>query len=166
MNDQTKTINTEDNLEANEFKEFKLTSPSFENEGLIPVRHTCDDQNTNPPLQIHNTPEGTQALVLLMEDHDAPNGTFDHWITFNLPANTTEIHDGHEPGGISGKGTSGNLDYFGPCPPDGQHEYVFTLFALSEKLDLEEGASKEEIQEAMQEKILAQTTLTGTYARN
>jgi Raf kinase inhibitor-like YbhB/YbcL family protein len=153
-------------MEENANTEFKITSPSFENGGLIPVKHTCDDQNTNPPLKIENTPEGTESIVLLMEDHDSPSGTWDHWITFNLPPNTTEILDGYEPGGISGKGTSGNLDYFGPCPPDGEHEYIFTVFALNSKLDLEEGVSKDEIMKEMEGKIISQAVLKGLYSRS
>jgi Raf kinase inhibitor-like YbhB/YbcL family protein len=160
-----KTEEQDSQKNSSEQSEFKLTSSAFEDGGKIPVRHTCDDQNTNPPIQIHNVPEGTKSLVLLMEDHDAPAGTWDHWITFNLPPDTKEIHDGHEPGGISGKGTSGNLDYFGPCPPDGEHEYVFTVYALDSMLDLEEGASKDQIKEALAGKLIAEATLKGTYSR-
>ena len=146
--------------------EFKLTSPVFEDGGAMPVRHTCDDKNTNPPLEISGTPENTQSIVLTMEDHDAPIGTWDHWITFNLPPTTVEIPEGHEPGGVSGKGTSGNLDYFGPCPPDGEHTYVFSAYALDSMIDLSEGVTKDEVKEAIEGHVLAKATLTGTYSRS
>lgn len=155
-----------DMIENQKTSEFKITSPAFENGEQIPIRHTCDDKNTNPPLIIDGVPDGTKSLVLIMEDLNSPAGKWCHWITFNLPPTTTEIPEGYEPGGISGKGSSGNLDYFGPCPPDGEHTYVITVYALNEMLDLPEGASKEEITKAMSEKIIAEALLSGRYVRN
>lgn len=161
---------TENNSEETKTVEtgavFQITSTAFQNGEQIPIRHTCDDKNTNPPLKIDGVPESARSLVLVMDDLDAPAGEYHHWITFNLPPTTTEIPEGYEPGGISGKGTSGNLDYFGPCPPDGEHTYVFKVYALDQMLDLEEGASYDQVMEAMVGKILAEAVLSGRYVRN
>lgn len=142
-----------------------LSSPAFKDGERMPVRHTCDDTNINPHLDIDGVPPSAKSLVLLMEDPDAPSGTWHHWICFNLPPTTREIPEGYEPGGISGKGTAGNLDYFGPCPPDGEHRYVFRVFALDTMLDLKAGASRAEVDEAMIGHVLDKASLTGIYSR-
>lgn len=145
---------------------MELTSPHFENSGKIPAKYTCDGENINPALDISGVPEEAKSLVLIMDDPDAPMGTWDHWITFNIPPNTSRIEEGFEPGGISGKGTSGNLEYSGPCPPDGEHNYIFKLYALNTILDLEEGVSKEKVIDSMKGQIVAEATLTGSYSRS
>jgi Raf kinase inhibitor-like YbhB/YbcL family protein len=147
---------------------MKLSSPAFENGGKIPARHTCNGDNINPPLKISDVPPAAKSLALIMEDPDVPkklraDGMWDHWIVFNIPADADEIREGHEPEGIHGQGTGGNLEYFGPCPPDREHRYFFRLFALDTKLDLKEGSKKTEVQKAMEGHVLETADLMGLY---
>jgi len=103
-----------------------------------------------------------------MDDPDAikPAGkVWDHWVIFNMPPDTTEILEGTEPQGIHGIGTSGNLKYHGPCPPDGEHRYFFKLYALDMMLDLAEGVTKSEVENATQGHVIEQTELVGRYNR-
>lgn len=142
-----------------------LFSSDFQNLELIPVQFTCDGDNINPNLEISGVDENAQSLVLIMDDPDAPNGTWDHWIKFNIPVDTKNINSGEELQGVSGKGTGGNLDYSGPCPPDGKHNYIFKLYTLDIELILSEGSSKTEVEEAMEGHILQQVELAGVYER-
>lgn len=147
---------------------MRLTSPVFANNQSMSSKYTCDGSDTNPPLQISDVPAEAKTLVLIMDDPDAmkPAGkVWDHWIVWNIPPNTTDIPEGQEPRGVHGLGTSSNLDYHGPCPPDGEHRYFFKLYALDRELDLYEGASKEDVEEAMDGHIIEQTELIGLYNR-
>ncbi len=149
---------------------MKLTSSAFEHEGKIPSDYTCDGENRNPPLTISEVPPGTQSLVLIMDDPDVPkhlreDGMWDHWVVFNMPPDLREIKEGEEPRGTHGIGTGGNTEYFGPCPPDREHRYFFKLYALDTKLDLEEKATKLQVERAMEDHILDQSELMGRYAR-
>lgn len=147
-----------------------LTSSAFEHNGAIPPKYTCDGENLNPPLSISGVPDEAQSLVLIMDDPDVPDSVdvdvWDHWIVFNMPAKDTDIPEGVEPEGVHGIGTSENKDYYGPCPPDGEHRYMFTLSALDTELDLEEGATKKEVREAMREHIIEEVQLIGLYDRS
>lgn len=147
--------------------ELKLTSSAFEDQAYIPARYTCEGDDINPSLYIENVPGGTKSLALVVDDPDAPAGVWDHWIVWNIPAETTQIPEGTVPeGALQGTNDSGNLDYGGPCPPAGSpHRYQFKLYALDTKLDLTEGASKDQLEQAMTGHILAQTQLTGLYQR-
>ena len=147
---------------------MKLSSPVFEHGGKIPPKYTCNGENINPPLTISGVPSGAESLVLIMEDPDVPrnlraDGMWDHWIVFNIPPDTLEIPEGKEPQGIHGRGTGGNFDYMGPCPPDREHRYFFKLFALDGKLDLAKGAGKGEVEKAMEGRILEKFELMGLY---
>jgi Raf kinase inhibitor-like YbhB/YbcL family protein len=147
---------------------MKLTSSVFVNNQSMDSKHTCDGVDTNPPLQISDVPTEAISLVLIMDDPDAmkPAGkVWDHWIVWNVPPNTTDIPEGQEPSGVHGLGTSNNLDYHGPCPPDGEHRYFFKLYALDKELKLKEGVSKVEVEQAMEGHILEQTELVGLYSR-
>tara|TARA_Y100000310_G_C20588826_1_gene766881 strand:+ start:383 stop:901 length:519 start_codon:yes stop_codon:yes gene_type:complete len=151
-----------------EVEEMKLSSSAFEDNGNIPSKHTCDGEDISPQLSIEEIPEGAKSLVLIMDDPDAvkPAGkVWDHWIIFNIPPETKEVSEGQEPQGTHGIGTSGNKKYHGPCPPDGEHSYFFKLYALDVELSLEEGATKPEIEKAMEWHILEQTELIGKYKR-
>jgi len=145
---------------------LKLTSASFKNNGKIPSRHTCDGEGISPELSINGADEKARSFVLIMDDPDAPSGTWDHWVKFNIATSTTQIKEGEEPSGISGVGTSGNKDYFGPCPPDKEHRYFFKLYSLDTELELFEGATKKEVEDAMEGHILEQTELIGLYERS
>ena len=105
---------------------MKLTSTAFEHQGKIPSKYTCDGANISPPLRLSDVPAQAKSLVLIMDDPDVPkrlrkDGMWDHWVVFNIPASLTEIKEGEEPEGTHGIGTSNNLDYYGPCPPDREH---------------------------------------------
>ena len=145
---------------------LKLTSTSFKHNTKIPSRYTCDGEGISPELSISGIDEKAKSLVLIMDDPDAPSGTWDHWVKFNISTSTTQIKEGEEPDGVSGVGTSGNTDYFGPCPPDRQHRYFFKLFSLDTELELESGASKKQVEEAMEGHILQETKLIGLYERS
>ena len=145
---------------------LKLTSSSFKHNGEIPPKYTCDGEGVSPALFISEVDPNAKSLVLIMDDPDAPTGTWDHWIKFNISTSTTEIKEGEEPDGVSGVGTSGNRDYHGPCPPDRQHRYFFKLFSLDTELELPEGATKKHVEEAMEGHILQETKLIGLYERN
>ena len=145
---------------------MKLSSQDFVENGMIPSVHTCDGDDVAPTLLISDVPSGTKSLVLIMDDPDAvkPAGkVWDHWIVWNIPHGTTRI-DG-EPSGVHGKGTSGNLNYHGPCPPDREHRYYFKLYALDTMLNLPEGSTKKQVEDAMKGRVLAETTLVGRYER-
>ena len=144
---------------------MELRSPAFSNGEYIPAKYTCDGENISPPLKIHNVPAGTEALVLVMDDPDAPMGTFDHWLAWNIPGQIIEIKEGVEPAGIPGMTDFGRPGYGGPCPPSGTHTYQFRLYALSKKLDLPRGTDKQELEAAMEGYIVSQALLKGKYQR-
>ena len=151
---------------------MKLTSPAFGHNGKIPSKYTCDGAGISPPLKISDVPANAKALVFIMDDPDIPAFVkekfkiemWDHWILFNIPIGTKEIQEGKSVG-TKGKGTYPHLNYGGPCPPDKEHRYFFKLYALDVKLDLPEGATKAQVEKAMQGHILAKTELVGRYER-
>jgi Raf kinase inhibitor-like YbhB/YbcL family protein len=148
-----------------------ITSPAFQQGMPIPSQYTCDGSNAHPPLIFSDVPQHAQSLVLIMDDPDVPknirpDGMWDHWIVFNMPAHTREIAEGARANGVYGKNTGGKNEYGGPCPPDREHRYFFKLYALDTLLNVAEGASKKEVEQAMQGHILAQAELMGTYDRS
>ncbi len=153
---------------------FTLTSPAFADNASIPPRFTCDgDRSVSPALSIGGVPEGTKSLALIMDDPDVPkvlraDGVFDHWVLFNIPADTREISEGGSVG-VAGANSAGKNAYAGPCPPPqyepSEHRYVFKLYALDSELPLPAGASKADVEKAMEGHILAQTQLVGRYKR-
>lgn len=145
---------------------LSLTSPAFSHEGKIPARYTCEEEDCVPPLEISGAPEGTASFVLLVTDPDAPSGTWDHWVVFNIPPDYLKVEEEREEIGVSGKNSWGKLGYGGPCPPDGEHRYFFTLYALSAVLNLPEGSSREEVEAAMKDRVLEQAVLMGTYRKS
>ncbi len=149
---------------------MKLTSSVFKNGGLIPSEFTCDGPNICPPLAIDDVPAEAKSLVLIMDDPDVPknlrpDGMWDHWVVFNIPPHLRKIKKGIEPEGTHGKGTGGNQNYYGPCPPDREHRYFFKLYALNTKLDLPAGSTKKQVEEAMAGHIITHTELMGRYER-
>jgi Raf kinase inhibitor-like YbhB/YbcL family protein len=146
--------------------EFSITSSAFADNASIPPEYTADGRNVNPPLAIGGVPEGTVSLALIMDDPDAPRGTWDHWIMWNIPPNTAAIPADSVPAGaIQGANGWGRRDYGGPSPPSGTHRYFFKLYALDSALELKPGANKAELERAMEGHIIAQTTLVGLYSR-
>lgn len=149
---------------------LSLVSASFTEGGVIPLKHTCDGANINPPLIISGVPKEAKSLALIMDDPDVPkdrrpDGLFVHWVRFNIPSDTMGITEGEEPAGIAGAGTSGDKVYRGPCPPDREHRYFFKLYALDTELTLPEGSTKEEVEAAMEGHIMARGELMGRYDR-
>lgn len=144
-----------------------IKSPAFKDQEYIPSKYTCQGQNINPHLIFENIPEGTKSLVLIIDDPDAPVGTWNHWIVFNIPAKTKEIKENQTPKGSTlGINSANNLEYGGPCPPPGKpHRYLFKLYALDTVLNLKQGARKKDVEKAMQGHILDQTRLVGLYKR-
>ena len=145
---------------------MKLTGSAFVDGGNIPSKYTCDGKNISPPLQISDVPEEAEALVLIMDDPDAPMGTFVHWVVWNIPKDTGNIPEGTEPGGVQGITDFGKTGYGGPCPPSGTHSYRFRLYALNKKLDLKEKAGKKDVEIAMEGYIIESVLLTGRYKRS
>lgn len=149
-------------------KRMQLTSTAFRNMQPIPGDNTCDGKNISPPLAWTGAPAGVQSFALIVDDPDAPNGVWTHWVVFDLPQDTSELP---EDAAISGNARQGLNDfkrasYGGPCPPSGKaHRYVFKLYALDTTLGLKTGASKKEVEAAMAKHILAQGQLVGTYQR-
>ncbi len=142
-----------------------LASPAFLEKEEIPPVYTCEGDNISPPLTISGVTEEGRSMVLIMDDPDAPTGVFDHWVVFDIPTGTTEIPEGQEPSGTLGVGTSGQLGYFGPCPPGERHRYVFTLYVLDRALDLPEGSTKEEVLEEMTGSVIQKAQLTAYFER-
>ena len=150
---------------------IQLASSAFENKGVIPKKYTCDGEEVSPPLSWSQAPKNTVTFALIVDDPDAPRGTFVHWLLYDLPGTITELPEGIpnnqalEGGGIQGKNSAGGIGYTGPCPPKGTHRYFFKLYALDAELGLDPGANEQELQEAMQGHILAQGELMGTYTK-
>jgi len=139
----------------------------FENGDNIPAKYTCDGDDLNPALFIESPPAETKSFVLIVDDPDAPGRTFLHWTIWNIPPETREIKSGVLPNGATeGITDFGQTGYGGPCPPSGTHRYFFRLYALNELLDLPEGATLGELQDAMDGKILSVAEFMGEYARS
>lgn len=146
--------------------EMKLTSPAFNNGTQIPSKYTCDGGNMNPHLVIHGVPPQAKSLALIVEDPDAPNGLWVHWVMWNIPPETTEIKEHSAPfGAEQGLNTRGQQGYDGPCPPSGSHRYFFRLFALDIRPKLPSDADKDMLEDVMAQHILATAELMGTYMR-
>ncbi len=151
---------------------FTLTSPMFADGRAIISQYTCDGPNMSPPLTWAGVPEGVKGFALTMDDPDAPGEVFDHWVLYNIPADRTDLPQNVAKTetvagiGVQGKNSFGTLDYSGPCPPAGApHRYRFHLYALDERLFLQRGASKADLEGAIAGHILAQAELIGSYQR-
>ncbi len=156
---------------------FELSSPAFGEQGIIPAKYTCDgNRELSPPLLISGVPDGTETLVLIMDDPDIPLfakearaiEAFDHWVLYNIPVDTKEIPEGTAPG-VSGLNTTGNTGYVGPCPPPQyepkEHRYMFVLYALSERLEFASPPTKQQVLDALKPITLATAKLKGRYSR-
>jgi Raf kinase inhibitor-like YbhB/YbcL family protein len=145
-------------------KPFTLTSTAFADGGTIPVEFTCKGEGKSPELSWKNAPSGTKQFALIVQDPDAPIGTFVHWVVAGMPARTRSIPENSEPadafGGVNGTGRPG---WTPPCPPSGVHRYIFTLYALAKKVSLPPGANATTLRAAIKGKVLAHTQLLGRY---
>ncbi len=141
-----------------------VTSPAFESNGDIPPKYTCDGEDMNPAVRIGNIPAGTKSVALVMDDPDAPMGTWDHWIFWDMdPAEN--IDENIEPKAVQGRNSWGRNSYGGPCPPSGSHRYFFKVYALDTMLHLDRDSGKRQLQKAMTGHILDQGELVGRYSR-
>lgn len=152
---------------------LELTSPDFRHGEPIPEGNTCDGADRSPALAWTGVPVETRSFALICDDPDAPRGTWQHWLLYNLPAQACELEAGVPPdpelpsGARHGTTDFGRVGYGGPCPPPGKpHRYFFRLHALDISLNLPPGVSREELDQAMSGHVLAVGTLMGTYQRH
>jgi len=145
-------------------KELTITSPAFKHNQPIPPKYTCDGQDVNPPLNIEGIPANTKSLALIVDDPDAPMGTWDHWIVWNILPTTTTIKENTIPG-EEGLNDFRKHNYGGPCPPSGTHRYYFKVYALDTKLTLNQNSKKGDLEKEMKAHILAKGELIGLYSR-
>jgi Raf kinase inhibitor-like YbhB/YbcL family protein len=152
--------------EERRMSDLSISSAAFSHNGMIPPKYTCDGANVNPPLSFANVPEKTRSLALIVDDPDAPAGTWVHWVVWNIAAGAREIPENSVPqGAIQGTTDFRNQKYGGPCPPSGTHRYFFKLYALDAPLPLKAGATKAQAEQAMKGHILSQGELIGLYRR-
>ncbi|MCZ6539149.1 MAG: YbhB/YbcL family Raf kinase inhibitor-like protein [Chloroflexi bacterium] len=151
---------------------IEISSPAFGSGDSIPVEFTCDGDDLSPPLRWSKPPAGTRALVVVVDDPDAPGRIFRHWSVYNIPSGTRSLKESRpttsrlENTTLQGKNDFGGVGYGGPCPPRGQeHEYVFFIYALSEPLDLEAEASPAEVAAAIRGRVLGAGSFSGMYVR-
>ena len=147
---------------------ISLASPAFAAGGRIPTKYACDGDDVSPPLSWSGVPAGAVELALTLEDPDAPNGTFVHWVLWGVDPRRPGLDEGAVPAGARQGRTSagGQTEYVGPCPPEGStHHYVFTLYVLDRRLDLPAGAPIGDLRAAMKGKVRGQGRLTATYGR-
>src|SRR5437773_2141413 len=145
---------------------MKITSPAFQQGGNIPSKFSCDGGNTNPPLQLSDVPSEAKSLVLIVDDSDAPGGSFTHWAVWNISPETTAIAEGSTPKGVQGTNDFGKSGYGAPCPPSGAHRYYFKIFALDRQLDLSSGARRGQLDAAMKGHVVGQAELMGKYSKH
>lgn len=150
---------------------FMLESSAFTQGRPIPRNCTCDGQDISPPLGWSEPPRNTQSFALIVDDPDAPMGTFVHWVLYNIPATARSLAQGIPAAGRlpdgsrHGRNSWHQAGYGGPCPPGGTHRYFFRLYALDTVLNLAAGATKEQVLAAMRGHVLAEAELMGTYHR-
>jgi Raf kinase inhibitor-like YbhB/YbcL family protein len=151
---------------------FTLKATAFPNGGVIPKKYTCDGANLSPALSWDDAPAGTQSLALIVDDPDAPMGTWTHWLIWNIPAKATLLPEDTpkmnllDNGARQGGNDFKRIGYGGPCPPPGKpHRYFFKLYALDARLEVKAGAVRSELEPALQPHILAQAQWMGTYGR-
>lgn len=150
---------------------FQLSSPAFEHKGRIPQKYTCKGEDVSPPLEWKDSPSGVISYALIMDDPDAPVGTWVHWVIYNIPGTTTSLSEGIEGGtkvangSLQGKSSWGRSQYNGPCPPVGEHRYFFKLYALDVNLNLDGDVTKADLIHAIQGHTLGYAELMGVFSK-
>ena len=164
---------SKENRQASEYGNLNIISSAFAHNESIPAYYTCDGEDLSPPLAWSGVPQGTQSFTLIVDDPDAPDPKapkviWVHWVLYNIPSATTALSEAiTELPGSTREGLNDwkRTGYNGPCPPVGRHRYFHKLYALDVVLPEMEGATKAQVEDAMQGHILAQTELIGTYQR-
>lgn len=144
---------------------MNISSSAFANQQNIPDTYTCREKGINPPLQFFDIPQNAKSLVLIMDDSDAPIGTFVHWVVYNMPVTVDKIAENSKPTGTEGKNGAGQTAYTGPCPPSGTHHYYFKLYALDTQLQFLDTPDKKAVEDAMQGHVIDQAQLIGLYSK-
>ena len=150
---------------------MQMASKAFQDGAAIPQKYTCEGEDISPALEWTSVPDEAMTLALISDDPDAPDGTWVHWVLYNVPAHILEIaenlpREGQLENGImQGQNDFKNIGYGGPCPPSGTHRYVFKLFALDKELELQPGATKRQLLQAMEGHILDRAQFMGTYSK-
>jgi Raf kinase inhibitor-like YbhB/YbcL family protein len=150
---------------------MEIKSSAFKSGAKIPAKYTCDGVDVSPPLAWGKLPAGTQYLALICDDPDAPTGTWVHWVIYDIPVNVTNMPEKLPPlkevanGAKQGMNDFRSIGYGGPCPPSGEHRYIFKLYALDGPTGLKPGATKAQLLAAMKGHILAEAELMGKYKR-
>lgn len=153
-------------LDTSNAARFKLSSPAFADNGLIPQKFTCQGDNLSPELNWSDAPANTKSFALILEDPDAPGGTFTHWILFDIPADQKQLAEAASPIGTAGHNSLSQSGYMGPCPPSGIHRYYFHLYALDvPSLNLRAGASRGEVDTAMKNHVIGTADVMGRYQK-
>jgi len=142
---------------------LQVKSPAFLDKGQIPAKYTCTGDNINPEINISGIPRETRSLALIMDDPDAPGGTYVHWIMWNIPPKE-RIEENSTPG-AQGMNSRQENKYYGPCPPSGTHHYHFRIYALDTLLDLPVKTDKAALMQAMNGHVLASRELVGLYKK-
>jgi Raf kinase inhibitor-like YbhB/YbcL family protein len=151
--------------------QMKVESAAIKEGQPIPRQYTCDGINISPPLEWSGVPKSAKTVAIIADDPDAPAGTWVHWVLYNLPAENIGLvenvpaTENLKAGGFQGKNSFGKLGYGGPCPPSGTHRYFFKVYAVDAELPLKAGATKSDLETAMQGHIVAQAQLMGTYQK-
>lgn len=145
---------------------ISVTSTAFRDGASIPAKYTCDGAGTSPPLAWTGVPAEAKSLAIVVDDPDAPKGTFTHWVLLNVDPKVTSLTEGTTPAGaVQAKNSHGTPAYFAPCPPKGTHHYRFTVYALSKASDLTNGADLDKALAAIDSAAVARGRLTALYAR-
>jgi Raf kinase inhibitor-like YbhB/YbcL family protein len=155
-----------DGAEGEDRIPLTVSSSAFIDGGDIPIQYTCDGENLLPPLSWSGVPEDALSLAIIADDPDAPVGTFVHWVLYDLPPDVNLIAEAKAGEGTQGVNSFGEMGYRGPCPPKGStHRYFFKLYALDTPLNLDSGATKDDVEGSMKGHILVQGELMGRYGR-
>jgi Raf kinase inhibitor-like YbhB/YbcL family protein len=144
---------------------MKITSQAFTNGGKIPDKYTMYGDNLIPPLHIEDVPDKARSLALVVDDSDAPNGNFNHWILFNMDPKIRDIKENSVPAmAMQARNDFGETEYDGPRPPSGEHRYFFKAFALDTMLPLNRGSKRQDLEREIKDHVLDSATLMGKYA--
>ncbi len=163
---RTADFNQQEVFLSGQKPKMQLISTAFENGGLMPRQYTCDGGDVNPRLEINNVPADAKSLVLIFDDQDAVGGVWNHWMVWNISPETKTIGVRSIPRKANvGMNDFGEFGYSGPCPPSGEHRYIFQLYALSTEIDLPSSAGRVQLEEALNDSVIEKTGLMARYTR-